>query len=64
MTANSPIKASIEKRLAEERYVEPRQKKKRRRFFNLQVLMIISIIMGLAFSVWRLYSYWQGTGNH
>lgn len=56
MTKDSLLKASIDKRLQEERYVQPREKKKRKKF-NIQFIIILSILIGLFFSVLRLIPY-------
>lgn len=56
MSKDSLIKSSIDKRLEEERYVFPKEKKKRRTF-NLQLIIILSIMIGLLFSILRLIPY-------
>lgn len=56
MTKDSLLQASIDKRLQEERYVQPKEKKKPK-VFNLQFIIILSIIIGLIFSVLRLLPY-------
>lgn len=56
MTRDSLLKASIDKRLQEERYVQPKEKKKRKKF-NIQFIIILSILIGLFFSVLRLIPY-------
>lgn len=56
MTKDSLLKASIDKRLQEERYVQPKEKKKRKKF-NIQFIIILSILIGLFFSVLRLIPY-------
>lgn len=56
MTKDSLLQASIDKRLQEERYVQPKEKKKTK-VFNLQFIIILSIIIGLIFSVLRLLPY-------
>lgn len=56
MTKDSLLKASIDKRLQEERYVQSREKKKRKKF-NIQFIIILSILIGLFFSVLRLIPY-------
>lgn len=56
MPKDSLIKASIDKRLEEERYVFPKERKKRK-VFNLQFIIIFSILVGLFFSVLRLLPY-------
>lgn len=57
MPKESPIKDSVQKRLAEERYVFPKEKRQRRRWFSIQWLLIISILIGLFFTVLRLLTY-------
>lgn len=56
MTKDNLLQASINKRLEEERYVQPKEKKKRKTF-NLQFIIILSILIGLFFSVLRLIPY-------
>lgn len=56
MIKDSLLKASIDKRLQEERYVQPKEKKKRKKF-NIQFIIILSILIGLFFSVLRLIPY-------
>lgn len=53
MAKQSLIQDSINKRLEEERYVIPKEKKKRKQI-NLQIIVMTSIILGLIISVIRL----------
>lgn len=57
MSEERPIKASIDKRLSEERYIIPKEKKQARQPFNIQMVMIVSIVIGLILSVLRLMTY-------
>lgn len=56
MAKQSLIQDSINKRLEEERYVIPKEKKKRKQI-NLQMIVMTSIILGLIISVIRLIPY-------
>lgn len=58
MPEENLLKSSIEKRLDEERYRIPREKKVRKSF-NFRWVVIISIILGLLFSVFNLISYFS-----
>lgn len=57
MSDERPIKASIDKRLSEERYIIPKEKKQARKPFNIQMVVTISIVIGLILSVLRLITY-------
>lgn len=56
MAKGSLLQESISKRLEEERYVIPTEKKKRKPF-NLQLIVAFSIIVGLILSVLNLLPY-------
>lgn len=56
MSHKTLLEQSIDKRLEEERYVIPKEKKKGKTF-NLQAIMIASILIGLIFSIIRLIPY-------
>lgn len=56
MKEENPLQSSIDKRLSEERYRIPREKKKRKSF-NFRWVMIISIILGLLFTLFNILSY-------
>lgn len=56
MSDNNPLKDSISGRLAEERYTIPK-KKKEKKPFNFQWILIISILVGLVLSLIRLMAY-------
>lgn len=56
MSKESLLQASIEKRLEEERYVFPKEKRKRKTF-NIQLIIVMSVLIGLIFSVLRLIPY-------
>lgn len=55
MTDN-PLKQSIEKRTQDERLRLKREKKSPFRF-NIQNLLILSVILGLLFSVFRIIAF-------
>lgn len=57
MSDERPIKASIDKRLSEERYIIPKEKKEPRKPFNVQILLTISIVIGLILSILKLMTY-------
>lgn len=57
MTQHSPIKSSIQKRLDDERYIIPKEKKRRKTIFNVQYILIVSVLIGLALSLLRLLTY-------
>lgn len=50
MSSEHPLKTSISKRLSNERHIVPKDKKKPKQF-PFQLIIILSIIMGLIFSV-------------
>ncbi|KXT76151.1 hypothetical protein [Streptococcus sp. DD12] len=56
MPKENPLKESISGRLAEERYSIPK-KKKEKKPFNFQWILIISILVGLILSLIRLLAY-------
>lgn len=56
MSRKTLLEDSIEKRLKEERYVIPKEKKGRRRF-DLTWLIIISICISLLISILKLIAY-------
>ena len=56
MPKENPLKESISGRLAEERYTIPK-KKKEKKPFNFQWILIISILVGLILSLIRLLAY-------
>lgn len=56
MTQEHPLKESISKRMADERYVIPKKKKKRKRL-DIQLFIIISVLIGLGISILRLIQY-------
>lgn len=58
MSHKTLLEQSIDKRLEEERYVIPKEKKKRRRF-DLTWLIIVSICISLLISIWKLIAYFQ-----
>ncbi len=56
MAKENPLKDSIAQRMDEERHRIPKEKKERKKF-NFQVILIISILIGLILSVLRLITY-------
>lgn len=57
MTQHSPIKTSIQKRLEDERYVIPKEKKRRKTIFKVQYILIVSAVISLVLSLLRLLAY-------
>lgn len=57
MTQHSPIKTSIQKRLDDERYIIPKEKKRRKTIFKVQYILIVSAVISLVLSLLRLLAY-------
>lgn len=57
MSEDSPIKTSIDKRLKDERYIIPKEKKEPRKYVDVQLIIIISVIIGLLLSLLQLLTY-------
>lgn len=58
MSAQHPLKKSIEKKMKEERYVFSEKKNKRK--FQIQYLLIFVVLMGLILSIIRLIDLLRG----
>lgn len=56
MSDDNPLKESISNRMNEERFT-PKKERKERKKFDFQIILIISIIIGLILSLVRLLAY-------
>lgn len=56
MSEENPLKESISNRMADERFT-PKKERKERKKFDFQIILIISIIIGLVLSLIRLLQY-------
>lgn len=56
MSDDNPLKESISSRMKEERFT-PKKEKKEKRPFDFQLILIISIVIGLVLSLVQLLSY-------
>ncbi|HFU4025754.1 TPA: hypothetical protein ACGO0F_001470 [Streptococcus suis] len=56
MKHEHPLKESIEQRLEEERYVLPKEKKKKK-MFDFQLVVIFSILLGLLLIILQILQF-------
>ncbi|HFI0447359.1 hypothetical protein NOL04_08840 [Streptococcus suis] len=56
MAKENPLKDSISRRIDEERHQIPKEKKENKKF-DFQLILIISILIGLLLTILRLVTY-------
>ncbi|BCP58271.1 TPA: hypothetical protein ACGO3I_001620 [Streptococcus suis] len=56
MAKENPLKDSISRRMDEERHQIPKEKKENKKF-DFQLILIISILIGLLLTILRLVTY-------
>ncbi|HEL2056038.1 hypothetical protein HO539_07290 [Streptococcus suis] len=55
MKNEHPLKARIEQRIAEERYVIPKERKRSQ--FNFNIIIIISVLISLGLIIYQIIQY-------
>ncbi|MGT2711346.1 hypothetical protein [Streptococcus oriscaviae] len=58
MKEENPLKDSINKRMEEERYQFPKEKKEKKQF-NMQIIVLISVLISLGLIILRLIQFFM-----
>lgn len=58
MKKENPLKDSINKRMEEERYQFPKEKKEKKQF-NMQIIVLISVLISLGLIILRLIQFFM-----
>lgn len=58
MKEENPLKDSIDKRMEEERYQFPKKKKEKKQF-NMQIIVLISVLISLGLIILRLIQFFM-----
>lgn len=58
MKEENPLKDSIDKRMEEERYQFPKEKKEKKQF-NMQIIVLISVLISLGLIILRLIQFFM-----